>query len=135
MVQTTGLRRRQFFFNGLSISPSVKVNVFHLLQLLASAASSTGRVHVLGVIKYIIHSDGRCVSLENILQFFSGASKLPATGFDETKISFTSEDVLPYTSACALKIMFPRSLGVLSYDDFEGKMDFCVCCSFGFVAI
>ena len=114
--------------------------------IFASAASSTGRVHVLDVIKYIptcvdmlpciIHSDGRCVSLENILQFFSGASKLPATGFDETpKNSFTSEDVLPYTSTCALKITFPRSLGVLSYDDFESKIDSCICSSFGFGAI
>ena len=76
------------------------------------------------------------MSLESILQFFSGASKLPATGFDETpKITFTSENVLPYTSTYALKVTFPRSLGLLSYDDFESKMDLCIRGSFGFGAI
>lgn len=84
---------------------------------------------------FIFHKslDGRCVSLGNILQFFSGANKLPATGFDESpKIAFTSENRLPSTSTCALKITFPRSLGLLTYTEFEEKMDFCIRDSFGF---
>ena len=62
--------------------------------------------------------------LQNILQFFSGASRLPATGLDYTpKIYFTNEDRLPHASTCALSITFPRSLGLLSYEDFQDKMD------------
>ena len=77
--------------------------------------------------------DGRRVSLGNILQFFSGANKLPATGFDESpKIAFTSENRIPSTSTCALKITFPRSLALLTYTEFEEKMDFCILDSFGF---
>ena len=39
-------------------------------------------------------SDGRCVSLANLLQFFTGANRVPATGFDMTpKITFTTQDV------------------------------------------
>ena len=65
------------------------------------------------------------MSLESILQFFSGASKLPATGFDETpKITFTSENVLPYTSTCALKVTFPRSLGLLLMMTLRAKWNF-----------
>ena len=73
------------------------------------------------------------MALENILHFISGASKIPATGFDKTpKISFTSEECLPYASTCALSIIFPRSMGCLSYDKFQDKMDFCILGSFGF---
>ena len=80
--------------------------------------------------------DERPVSLSYILQFFSGASKLPAAGFDETpKISFTSQERLPYASTCALTITFPRSIGLISYDEFQEKMDFCILGSFGFGSV
>ena len=80
--------------------------------------------------------DERPVSLGNILQFFSGANKLPATGFDTVpKIYFTNDECLPCASTCALSITFPRSLGLLSYDDFQEKMDMCILGSFGFGSV
>lgn len=88
---------------------------------------------IIFVLNLIVLLDGRNVSLENILQFFSGASKLPATGLDGNPIiSFTSQDCLPYVSTCGLCIFFPRSIGCLSYDDFQDKMDLCILGSFGF---
>ena len=73
------------------------------------------------------------VSLGDILQFFSGSTKLPAAGFNCTpKIYFTDELCLPRASTCDLSITFPRSFGSLSYEDFKAKMNMCVCDSFGF---
>ncbi len=67
----------------------------------------------------------RCVSIGEIAQFFSGASKVPSTGFETTpKLDFTDEDRLPFASTCDVRITFPRSLGHLSYEQFEKKMDF-----------
>lgn len=71
--------------------------------------------------------------LGNILQFFTGASKIPGAGFEETpKISFTSRECLPQASTCALTIVFPRSMGCLEYEAFEAKMDMVILDSYGF---
>lgn len=84
---------------------------------------------------YIHHlpAGQRCVTLGGVLQFFSGANKMPSTGFECTpKICFTDEDRLPFSSTCDLRITFPRSLAYLSYEEFKKKMDFCISCSCGF---
>ena len=73
------------------------------------------------------------VSLGDVLHFFSGCDKLPSTGFTVTpSIKFTNMDMLPRSSTCDLSIMFPRSFGLLSYNEFQEKMDMCVQESFGF---
>lgn len=73
------------------------------------------------------------MTLGNILQFFTGASKVPGAGLDETpKISFTSLERLPQASTCSLNIEFPRSMGYLQYEEFEAKMDLSILGSYGF---
>lgn len=73
------------------------------------------------------------MSPANILKFFSGASRIPATGLDETpKIYFTDLDCLPNTSTCDLSITFPRRFGFLTYEEFEDKMDLCILGSPGY---
>ena len=55
---------------------------------------------------------GGCnVTLENILQFFSGTNK------DLPQVLIVL--LLPCTSTCGLNIVFPRSMGCHSYEDFE----------------
>lgn len=83
-------------------------------------------------------SDQRCMSLGDILQFFSG--QLPAAGFDATPtIGFTCtpppEGRLPCASTCALSITFPCYLGLFSYDEFQAKMDLSILESFGFGSV
>ncbi len=66
------------------------------------------------------------VTIADILQFYSGADKIPAIGFDATpKIGFTSDECLPRVSTCDLSITFPRSMGLLSFDKFAETMDLC----------
>ena len=73
------------------------------------------------------------VSLADVLHFFSGADKLPATGFTTTpSIQFIDMERLPKSSTCDLSITFPRSFGLLPYDEFRDKMDMCIKGSFGF---
>ena len=72
----------------------------------------------------------------DILQFFSGASKIPAIGFDSTpKLCFTSEECLPRVSTCDLSITFSRSMGLLSFQKFAETMDMCIQGSFGFGSV
>ena len=62
------------------------------------------------------------MTLSNILQFFSGSSKIPAAGFDGFhKIYFTDDDVLPWASTCDLSITFPRTMGLLTEDEFRRR--------------
>lgn len=73
------------------------------------------------------------VSLGDILHFFSGATKLPASGFQVMpKIYFTDENILPKASTCDVSITFPRSYGKLDYCEFKAKLDMCILDSFGF---
>ena len=76
------------------------------------------------------------VSVQEILKFFSGSSKMPASGFDGTpKIQFCNEDRLPSVSTCDLLITFPRPMGLLSYQDFKQKMTDCILGSYGFRSV
>ena len=87
--------------------------------------------------EYVSESEeGGDVSLQEILKFMSGSSKVPATGFDATpKICFCEGDRLPTVSTCALSITFPRSMGLLQYQDFKKKMSYCILGSYGFGSI
>ena len=76
------------------------------------------------------HTD---VKIGDILQFFTGSSKLTTTGFTATPmIHFTDESGLPRASTCDYSITFPRLFGHLGYDKFKAKMDMCIKDSFGF---
>ena len=76
------------------------------------------------------------VTLGDVLQFLSGASKIPAMGFDTTpKIRFTNEKCLPRVSICDLCITFPREMGLVNYADFKERMDLCILGSFGFGSV
>ena len=73
------------------------------------------------------------VSIADILHFVSGASKLPATGFNTTpSIRFCDVDAFPVASTCDVSITLPRSLGLLSYTEFKKIMDMSILDSFGF---
>jgi len=76
------------------------------------------------------------VALSDILQFMSGASRMPAAGFDcIPSLHFTDAMRLPSSSTCDLSITFPRSYSLLAYDDFKMKMHDAVFGSCGFGAV
>ena len=79
-------------------------------------------------------TDRKDVSLSLFLKFFTGAAMLPACGFSaDPKICFTSDESrLPLASTCDLSITFPRSMGLLSENEFKTKLDFCILGSAGF---
>lgn len=78
-------------------------------------------------------SDESSVKIGEILQFMSGSSKIPATGFDATPtICFTDSDQLPKVSTCDLSITFSRKMGNLTYEQFTERMTFAIQGSKGF---
>ena len=71
------------------------------------------------------------VTLEDILIFTTGASAIPPLGFDPSpKICFVEWECLPFASACANILNFPRTL--VRYNHFKEKMSFALCGSHGF---
>ena len=89
--------------------------------------------------EYITDSSGEdssgdnAVKIEEILQFMSGSSKIPATGFDGTPtIRFTDGDRLPKVSTCDLSITFSRKMGNLTYEQFNERMTLAIQGSKGF---
>ena len=73
------------------------------------------------------------VKIEEILQFMSGSSRIPATGFDGTPtIRFTDSDQLPKVSTCDLSITFSRKMGNLTYEQFNERMTLAIQGSKGF---
>ncbi len=84
--------------------------------------------------EYLSDCHGKPVSLSDVLNFVSGASKLPAAGFENTpKIQFTDENCLPYSSTCAITITLPRPYAHLSFEEFKEKVDMAIrnTCGFG----
>ena len=54
------------------------------------------------------------VSLETVMNFFSGASDVPPAGYDvDPAIYFSNENVYPTSSTCALQLTLPTC-----YSDF-----------------
>lgn len=83
--------------------------------------------------EYVTECVGEPVSVSDLLSFMSGASKLPAAGFDKTpSIHFMDDNGFPRASTCDLSISFPRDYGLLSCEDFKTKMDMAITNSFGF---
>ena len=71
--------------------------------------------------------------LADVLQFFTGARKIPATGFDNTlKVFFTDANMLPTASTCQCSITFSRDWGKMSDGDFKIKLSECILCSVGY---
>jgi len=86
------------------------------------------------VLMFVLLSSGNeKVKMSDVIHFFSGASKLPTSGFPAPpKICFTDEPGLPRSSTCDISITFPRELGYLNEEEFKAKMDMCLLDSFGF---
>ena len=60
------------------------------------------------------------VKLGDILEFVSGASKIPPSGFPKNpSIRFCDDDRLATASTCDVSITFPRKLGWLQFDQFN----------------
>ena len=73
------------------------------------------------------------MQIADLLQFFTGARKIPATGFETPlKIHFSSRSMLPKASTCDCSITFSRDWGVLSEDEFKVKMNECILGSCGY---
>ena len=63
----------------------------------------------------VFSTDREDVILPQVLQFFSGSSKIPACGFgSDPKICFTHTDRLLWASTCDLSNSFPRSMCLLT---------------------
>ena len=76
------------------------------------------------------------ITLGDILEFLSGASKLPAVGFSkDPSVHFCNEDQLPKASTCDVSITFSRGMGLLQYEQFKERMDLCILGSYGFGTI
>ena len=83
-----------------------------------------------------IHTERQDVTLGDILEFLSGARKLPATGFPKNpSVHFCSGDRLPKASTCDVSITFSRGMGLLQYEQFKEKMDLCILGSYGFGSV
>jgi hypothetical protein len=82
------------------------------------------------------YTERQDITLGDILEFLSGASKLPATGFPKNpSVYFCSEDRLPKASTCDVSITFSRGMGLLQYEQFKEKMDLCILGSYGFGSV
>ena len=81
-----------------------------------------------------IYAGFQAVYLPDLLQFFfTGARKIPATGFDTTrKIKFSNDVMLPKASTCDCSITFLRSWGLLMDNEFQQKMSDCILGSVGY---
>lgn len=67
------------------------------------------------------------MQLGDVLQFLTGARKIPASGFGTTlKIDFTNTIRLPTASTCDCSITFSRSWGIMDEDSFKKKMSECI---------
>ena len=103
-----------------------------------SDTGSHNRTHEEAVVymwfEYITDSsDESAVEIGEILQFMSGSSKIPATGFDAIPIiCFTDSDQLPKVSTCNLSITFSRKMGNLTYEHFSERITFAIQGSKGF---
>lgn len=76
---------------------------------------------------YLFIIDRKDVTVSHILKFFSGSARIPAAGFDRVpKIYFTNDNRLLWSSTCDLSITFPRSMGLLTEEEFKEKCDMCI---------
>lgn len=121
--------------NAFNVTPQFLCDSFVIHY---SDNGSNNRTHEEAVVymwfEYITDScDESAVKIGEILQFMSGSSKLPATGFDAIPtIHFTDSDQLPKVSTCDISIMFSRKMGNLTYEQFSERMTFAILGSKGF---
>ncbi len=82
--------------------------------------SSLSQPHV-----YHTHTDRKDVTLSDMLQFQTGASKLPVCGLSTMvfAVHFSEEDRYPCVSTCTNTITFTRNWGMLHFEEFQNKMD------------
>ncbi|KAL5510403.1 hypothetical protein EMCRGX_G005942, partial [Ephydatia muelleri] len=60
--------------------------------------------------------------LEDVLQFFSGCSQVPVTGFPtQAVLSFDKNSSLPSASTCSIELFIPLKFS--SLDDFKTHMN------------
>lgn len=67
--------------------------------------------------------DVQVVTLQRVLNFFSGAEELPPLGFPNPPIlNFNSENVYPTSSTCALQLTLPDKY-YSNFKEFEKSLD------------
>ena len=72
-------------------------------------------------------------SLEEVLVFFSGASRAPLGGFDSLvlpSLTFNHDNIFPKASTCVLNLVLPAKHR--EYEDFKKKMDEAITQNGGF---
>ena len=69
------------------------------------------------------------VELGDVLQFLTGAKRIPASGFGTAlKVKFTNEVKLPVVSTCDCSITFSRSWGTMDENKFKNRLSECILC-------
>ena len=67
---------------------------------------------------------GSVTSVEKVLVFFTGSSRVPPGGFDDISppsLSFDHGAIYPQASTCALNLVLPAKHA--KYEEFKVKMD------------
>ena len=79
------------------------------------------------------YEGGSAASLEEVLVFFSGASRVPPGGFDTLSppsLTFDHTIIFPQASTCALNLVLPAKHS--KYEEFKIKMDHALSQNSGF---
>ena len=134
------IRYPEYVYSFLVPSPNFEVTAAFFLDCFAinySPQGSNNRTKEEAIIlnwnEYVSECTGDPISIPDILNFISGASRVPAAGFDKTpSVYFTEDYCLPKASTCDLSITFSRSFGLLSSEQFKEKMDISISNCFGF---
>ena len=68
----------------------------------------TCMVRTLYIIYYVFIGNPDIVSLEDVLSFFTGATRIPIGGFDcQASLTFSADACYPSASTCALQLVLP----------------------------
>lgn len=76
------------------------------------------------------------VNVGEVLKFLTGSSRISPMGFENIPtIYFMDDEHFPVVSTCGISITFPRSMGLLQYENFKERMDYCIHNSYGFGSV
>lgn len=71
-----------------------------------------------------------CVTLENILSFFTGSDTIPPLGYASVTLNFNKDNLYPTASTCAVELTLPTMHN--DFDAFKLHMDVAMTMHGGF---
>ena len=71
------------------------------------------------------------VSLETLLTFFTGAGNIPPLGYENVTLQFSSSNLFPTASTCAIELTLPTKYAQ-HYEGFKKCMNTAILCCGGF---